>query len=137
MPIDHVQIVSIPVSDQDRARDFYVNALDWELVSDNDEGDRRWVEVAPRHGQTSFTLVTWFDSMPAGSMRGIVLDTDDIEHTYQDLAERGIIFEGPIEEGPFSRLATFNDPDGNAFVLHQLYHPRSRGGRVLSYPAAG
>ena len=49
MPIDHVQIVSIPVSDQDRARDFYVNALDWELVSDNDTGDRRWVELSLIH----------------------------------------------------------------------------------------
>jgi predicted enzyme related to lactoylglutathione lyase len=126
MPIDHVQIVSIPVTDQDRARDFYINALDWELVSDNDEGDRRWVEVAPKHGQTSFTLVTWFESMPAGSLRGIVLDTDDIERTYEELAERGIVFDSPIEEGPFSRVTSFSDPDGNTFVLHQLYQPRTR-----------
>jgi predicted enzyme related to lactoylglutathione lyase len=126
MTIDHVQIVSIPVSDQDRARDFYVHALDWELVSDNDTGDQRWVEVAPRHGQTAFTLVTSFDTMPAGCMRGIVLDTDDIEKTYQELVERGIQFEGPIEAGPFSRFAAFSDPDGNHFLLHQLYQPRKR-----------
>ncbi|WP_432829022.1 VOC family protein [Dactylosporangium sp. CA-092794] len=126
MPIDHVQIVSIPVSDQDRARDFYVNALDWELVSDNAEGEQRWVEVAPRHGQTSFTLVTWFPTMPPGSMHGIVLDTDDIEKTYDELAERGIVFDSPIEESPFSRTTSFADPDGNTFVLHQLYHPRTR-----------
>ena len=134
MPIDHVQIVSIPVSDQDRARDFYVNALEWELVSDNDTGDRRWVEVAPKHGQTAFTLVTWFETMPAGSLRGIVLDTDDIEKTYEELSERGIVFDGPIEEGPFSRVTSFSDPDGNTFVLHQLYQPRTR---VLSFPPAG
>ena len=127
MTIDHVQIVSIPVADQDRARDFYVNALDWELVSDNDAGDRRWVEVAPKHGQTAFALVTWFeDTMPPGSMRGIVLDTDDIEKTYEVLCERGVLFDSPIEEGPFSRITSFNDPDGNSFVLHQLYQPRRR-----------
>jgi len=133
MPIDHVQIVSIPVSDQDRARDFYVNALGWELVSDNDEGDRRWVEVAPRHGQTAFTLVTWFESMPAGCLRGIVLDTLDIEAAHEELSERGIRFETPIEEGPFSRVTSFADPDGNTFILHQLYQPRTRG---LNFQAA-
>jgi predicted enzyme related to lactoylglutathione lyase len=133
MPIDHVQIVSIPVSDQDRARDFYVNALGWELVSDNDEGERRWVEVAPRHGQTSFTLVTWFETMPAGSLRGIVLDTHDIEQAYEELTERGIIFDTPVEEGPFSRVTSFCDPDGNTFVLHQLYQPRQR---PVSFAAA-
>ncbi|WP_426506199.1 VOC family protein [Dactylosporangium sp. McL0621] len=126
MPIDHVQIVSIPVTDQDRARDFYINALDWELISDNDEGDRRWVEVAPKHGQTSFTLVTWFETMPPGSLRGIVLDTDDIERTYEEPCERGIVFDTPIEEGLFSRVTSFSDPDGNSFVLHQLYQPRAR-----------
>jgi predicted enzyme related to lactoylglutathione lyase len=64
--------------------------------------------------------------MPPGSLRGIVLDTDDIERTYEELAERGIVFETPIEEGPFSRVTSFADPDGNTFVLHQLYQPRTR-----------
>lgn len=127
MPIDHIQIVSIPVSDQDRARDFYVNVLDWELVADMVTGDQRWVEVAPKHGQTSFTLVTWFPEMPPGSMRGMVLATDDIDKAYLSLSERGVTFEGPVENGPFSRITSFHDPDGNGLVLHELYEPRRRG----------
>jgi predicted enzyme related to lactoylglutathione lyase len=126
MGIDHIQIISIPVSDQDRARDFYLDVLGWELVADNDAGEKRWVEVAPRHGQTSFALVTWFPEMKPGSMQGIVLATTDIEKAYTVLVERGIEFHGPIEDGPFSRITSFSDPDGNGLVLHQLYEPRNR-----------
>jgi len=126
MTIDHIQIVSIPVTDQDRARDFYLDVLDWELITDTDNGDKRWVEVAPRRGQTTFVLVTWFPEMRPGSMQGIVLATDDVEKAYEQLAERGVEFHTPIEDGPFSRITSFNDPDGNGLILHQLYERRER-----------
>jgi predicted enzyme related to lactoylglutathione lyase len=126
MTIDHIQIISIPVTDQDRARDFYLDVLDWELITDTDTGDKRWVEVAPRRGQTSFVLVTWFPEMKPGSMQGIVLSTDDIEKCYAELSERGVEFHAPIEDGPFSRITSFNDPDGNGLILHQLYERRER-----------
>ena len=126
MTIDHIQIISIPVTDQDRAKAFYIDALGWELVTDNDSGDKRWVEVAPRHGQTSFALVTWFPEMTPGSIQGIVLATDDIEKAYEELTERGVEFHSAIEDGPFSRITTFSDPDGNGLVLHQLYERRDR-----------
>jgi predicted enzyme related to lactoylglutathione lyase len=126
MAIDHIQIISVPVSDLDRARDFYLHVLDWELVADLDHGDKRWVEVAPIHGQTSFTLVNRFPEMPPGSLQGVVLHTDDIDKAFETLSERGVEFHGPIEEGPVSRITTFNDPDGNGLVLHQLYEPRDR-----------
>jgi predicted enzyme related to lactoylglutathione lyase len=126
MTIDHIQIISIPVTDQDRARDFYLDVLDWELITDTDDGDKRWVEVAPRRGQTSFVLVTWFPEMKAGAMQGIVLATEDIEKAYAELSERGVEFHTPIEDGPFSRITSFNDPDGNGLILHQLYERRER-----------
>jgi hypothetical protein len=56
-----------------------------------------------------------------------VLATDDIDKAYLELAERGVTFEGPIENGPFSRITSFHDPDGNGLVLHELYEARSRG----------
>jgi predicted enzyme related to lactoylglutathione lyase len=126
MAIDHIQIISVPVADVDRARAFYLDVLEWELVMDVPYGDKRWVEVAPRHGQTSFVLVTWFPEMPPGSMQGIVLDTDDIDRCFADLSARGVEFHAPIEDGPFSRITSFSDPDGNGLVLHQLYERRDR-----------
>ncbi len=59
MQLTHLQIVSVPVSDQDRARTFYVDVLGFELRRDGTFGQgQRWVEVAPAGAQTSLTLVT-------------------------------------------------------------------------------
>ena len=57
--VEGVQIVSVPVSDQERAKSFYVDALGFELRQDVGWGDgMRWVEVAPANSPTSLTLVT-------------------------------------------------------------------------------
>ena len=57
--IDQVQIVSVPVSDQERAKDFYLNTLGFELRQEAPFGDgMRWIEVAPEGSTASMTLVT-------------------------------------------------------------------------------
>jgi catechol 2,3-dioxygenase-like lactoylglutathione lyase family enzyme len=58
MGIDAVRVVSNPVSDQERARDFYVEKLGFELIGDDDSVPGiRWVNVAPREASTALTLV--------------------------------------------------------------------------------
>ena len=117
MTITHLQLVSIPVSDQDKSKTFYVDVLGFELVSDTQMGpDMRWVMVRPPGGQTAISLVTWFDSMPAGSLKGTVLETDDLDADATLLAQRGVV-TGEIEEAPWGRYVTFDDPDGNGIVL--------------------
>ncbi len=78
---------------------------------------QRWVQVAPRGAQTSVTLVTWFDAMPAGSVKGLVLESDDLEADVMALRVRGVTIEGDIQEAPWGRFVTFDDPDGNGIVL--------------------
>src|SRR5271156_6396150 len=96
MNITHVQVLSIPVSDQDRARDFYVDTLGLELVADTAMGpDQRWVQVAPAGSPTSLTLVTWFPSMPAGSLTGLVLQTADVDGDAERLRAAGVEVNGP------------------------------------------
>ncbi|SRR5579883_257050 len=120
MPISEIQLLSIPVSNQTRALDFYVNQLGMELVADTAiEQDRRWVQVRPRGGSTSIALVTWFPTMPAGSSRGTVLEADDIEKEVALLRSRGVPIGGEIEEAPWGRFVSFDDPDGNGLVLQQ------------------
>jgi catechol 2,3-dioxygenase-like lactoylglutathione lyase family enzyme len=120
MAIEDVTVVSVPVSDQDRARDFYVDKLGFELVRDDDSvPGLRWVQVAPKGGTTSLTLVTWFDSMPAGSLRGLVLRSDDIQADYARMAGNGVRFEGPPKQQPWALEAVLSDPDGNSLVLQQ------------------
>ena len=120
MGIRSLQVVSVPVSDQDRAKAFYVDTLGFTLRRDNPMGpDQRWVEVVPPQGETSLTLVTWFPTMPAGSLKGIVLATDNIEADYAELSQRGVAFHGPIQKEFWGTFATFDDPDGNGWVLTQ------------------
>jgi catechol 2,3-dioxygenase-like lactoylglutathione lyase family enzyme len=119
MPISHVQLFSVPVADQNRARAFYTETLGFELVAETDMGpDMRWVQVRPVGAATSLTLVTWFPSMPAGSMKGIVLETDSLESTISTLRDKGVAI-GEIERAPWGRFVTFDDPDGNGIVLQE------------------
>ncbi len=118
MTIRSIQLFSLPVSDQDRSRDFYVEVLGFELIADVQMApDMRWVQIAPPGGTTSITLVTWFPTMPAGSAKGTVLETDDLEGDVADLKGRGVPIAGEIQEMPWGRFVTFDDPDGNGIVL--------------------
>jgi predicted enzyme related to lactoylglutathione lyase len=118
MAISKVQVVSVPVSDPDRAMDFYVNVLGMELLQDMPMNDTmRWIQVSPAGSDASITLVTWFPSMPAGSLKGLVLETLDMEATIAEIAARGFIIEGDIDEQPWGRFVMFDDPDGNGIVL--------------------
>jgi catechol 2,3-dioxygenase-like lactoylglutathione lyase family enzyme len=115
----NVLVISVPVSDQGRARDFYVEKLGFELVQELDRDGLHWVEVRPPGSSTTFTLVTWFPTMPDGSLRGLVLGTKDIHAAYEALSSRGVRFDGEPEEAFWGTYVTFSDPDGNSFVLSQ------------------
>jgi catechol 2,3-dioxygenase-like lactoylglutathione lyase family enzyme len=117
--IQDVAVVSVPVSDQERARAFFVDRLGFELVSESVADGLHWVQVRPHGSSTSLTLVTWFPSMPAGSLRGLVLETADVAGAYRDLASRGVEFDHEPQEAFWGTYVTFSDPDGNSFVLSQ------------------
>jgi catechol 2,3-dioxygenase-like lactoylglutathione lyase family enzyme len=91
MAATHVQLFSLPVTDQDRSRHFYVDLLGFELVRDEPMGpQQRWVQVRPPGAETSITLVTWFETMPAGSTKGIVVESDDLDADVALLRARGV-----------------------------------------------
>jgi catechol 2,3-dioxygenase-like lactoylglutathione lyase family enzyme len=118
--IESVQVesVSVPVSDQDQAKEFYVDTLGFELLVDNTwrEG-LLWSEVAPVNSVTSLMLVTWSACMLPGMYRVVVLATVDIRAAHEELLARGIDFELPPTETPRGTQAMFRDPDGNALML--------------------
>src|ERR1700736_1316930 len=88
-----VSVVSVPVSDQERAKRFYVEQLGLEVVAEASFGDEmHWIQVGIPGAQTSLTLVNWFDEMPPGSLRGLVIDCESLDHDYQTLVERGVPF---------------------------------------------
>jgi catechol 2,3-dioxygenase-like lactoylglutathione lyase family enzyme len=117
MAIRHVQVVSIPVSDQDRSKEFYVDVLGFTLLVDRQfSPDMRWVMVAPPGAQTALTLVTWFPSMLPGSLQGTVLESDDLERDVAELTGKGVAVS-ELQSAPWGRFVTFADPDGNGIVL--------------------
>lgn len=90
MAISDIQLFSVPVTDQDRTRDFYVETLGFDLVADTEMGpDMRWVQVRPKGSATSLTLVTWFPTMAPGCLKGTVLKTDSLEGDIDTLRDRG------------------------------------------------
>lgn len=110
--------VSVPVSDQDRARAFYVDTLGFELLVDNScrEG-MRWIEVAPEGSATSLMLMSWADPLLPTMYRVIVVATEDILAFHNDLVAKGVYFELPPTESLNGTQAMFRDPDGNALVF--------------------
>ena len=104
--IESVQVesVSVPVSDQDQAKEFYVDTLGFELLVDNTwrEG-MRWSEVAPENSATSLMLVTWSACMLPSMYRIIVVATDDIQVIHEELLAKGIDFELPLQRHPGGR----------------------------------
>lgn len=120
MTINHIQLISLAVADQDRAQRFYVDVLGFDLVRDNPMGPgQRWVQVAPPGAQTSITLVTWFPTMSPGSTKGTVLESDDLDADVAALTAKGVSIEGGIQSQPWGRYVTFDDPDGNGIVLQE------------------
>jgi predicted enzyme related to lactoylglutathione lyase len=122
--MQNITVVSVPVTDQDRAKNFYTERLGFELRAEATFGDGlRWIEVAPRGATTSLTLVTWFEEMPAGSLRGLVIDCHDLQGDYETLSKRGVPFNGPPTDMPGGVFATLKDPDGNHLSLRQADRP--------------
>jgi catechol 2,3-dioxygenase-like lactoylglutathione lyase family enzyme len=116
--IEDVQVVSVPVSDQDKAKSFYTHTLGFEVRTEHEFAPgMRWIEVAPKRSTTSLTLITWFESMPPGSLQGLVFRVDDVRSTYEELVAKGVAFERPPEDQPWGTQAVFRDIDGNGFVL--------------------
>jgi catechol 2,3-dioxygenase-like lactoylglutathione lyase family enzyme len=110
--------VSVPVSDQERAKKFYVDTLGFELLVDNSgrEG-MRWIEVAPEGAVISLMLVSWLDPLLPSLYRVIVVATDDIQPIHEELVAKGISFDLPPTELSNGTQAILRDPDGNALVL--------------------
>ena len=119
MQFTHATFVTVPVADQDKAKDFSVGTLGVEVLMDLQAGPMRWLQVAPLVAQTSFTLAAAEQvGLEPGSARGIMLETTDLDGDCAELARAGAAVEGPVDL-PWGRQATVTDPDGNGLVLSQ------------------
>ena len=118
--ITQVGVAMIPVSDQDRAIEFYTEELGLEKRSDMPYGDGdRWVEVAPAGGATRVALVPASDSNPAGVEGALAFTTTDIESDHANLRDRGVDVDEQIMRmgDPVPPMFFFRDQDGNRLLI--------------------
>ncbi len=117
--IKHVKFVSIPVTDQNRALEFYTKKLGFSIYTDQAFGpEQRWIELKIGRSDTSVVLFTpdehkgWI-----GKPLNISFRCDDIENTVAELRARGVEFDGEPTKFDWGWYAQFKDPDGNTFAL--------------------
>jgi len=145
-----LEVVILPVSDVDRAKEFY-SRLGWRLDADRTAGSAfRLVQFTPPGSGSSIQFGINLTSAAPGSARGLLLAVSDIEAAREQLASRGVdaseVFHcgsgtacrfpgvGVRVGGPepqhlsYSSFASFTDPDGNSWVLQEV--TRRLPGRV-------
>jgi catechol 2,3-dioxygenase-like lactoylglutathione lyase family enzyme len=112
--ITRVGTVVVPVSDQDRALEFYVGELGFEVRLDAPFAEgRRWIEVAPPGAATTIALVSQ-QGAPAGIE--VSFATGDAEADHAELRARGVEADAELIRMDFvPPMFTFRDPDGNRF----------------------
>lgn len=128
MALGSINLVTVPVTDQDRAKAFYVDALGFGVKFDYVMADAeagaagggtRWVMLSPPGGGADITLATWFgDAAPPGSAK-LSITTDDVDGAYAELTDRGVKPTGPVEDAPWGRWFGVDDPDGNNWLIVQ------------------
>ncbi len=124
MAIDmKLELIQIPVSDIDRAKDFYVNKVGFNDDHDHRVSDEiRFVQLTPPGSACSIALTTGAHEMEPGSIEGLQLVIDDADAARAELAERGVEV-GEVQDFPWGRFVFFKDPDGNSLALQALDSP--------------
>ena len=117
-----LELVHIPVSDVDRARDFYVQQCGWKLITDHVQmGDMRIVQIVPPGSGCAILLgehVPEITDMPVGVQKGIHLVVADMTGARDALLANGVPVEEVQDLGGVL-YARFEDPDGNSWLLQQ------------------
>jgi catechol 2,3-dioxygenase-like lactoylglutathione lyase family enzyme len=127
-----LELVIIPVTDVDKAKDFYTEQAGFRLDVDHRAGeDFRIVQLTPPGSACSVTLMRNPDA--AGSVQGLHLVVDDIDAARGELTGRGVeaseVFHfGPSGQTPghdpqrasYNSFLSFNDPDGNGWLVQEV-----------------
>ena len=113
-----VRTVGVPVTDQDRALEFYVEKLGFAKQLDVPFGDgKRWIEVAPPGATTTIALVPSRPGVPAGVETGIRFTTQDADAEQVDLRARGVDADEVLRWPGAPPMFAFRDQDGNGLEI--------------------
>jgi lactoylglutathione lyase len=117
--ITGVYTVGVPVTDQDRALEFYVDTLGLEKRLDVplEQLGGRWIEVAPHGAPVSIALVPERDGVPSGVETGIRLTTQNADAVHADLQRRGVEVGELLRWPEAPAMFAVRDLDGNGLEV--------------------
>jgi catechol 2,3-dioxygenase-like lactoylglutathione lyase family enzyme len=127
-----LEVVSLPVSDIDRSKEFF-EGLEWRLDADLKFGKDRVVQFTPPGSRCSISFGTFLTDAAPGSAQGLEMAVHDIDAARVELIDHGVEVsdafhpgENGFEPGPdpegrsYFTYASFSDPDGNSFLLQEI-----------------
>jgi catechol 2,3-dioxygenase-like lactoylglutathione lyase family enzyme len=124
-----LEVVTLPVSDVDRAKGFY-ESLGWRLDADLAAGDDfRVVQFTPPHSQCSIHFGVGLTAAEPGSVDRLILAVEDIDAARAELIGRGVEVSEVEDRRPpgleapgrsYFAYASFKDPDGNGWLLQEI-----------------
>jgi catechol 2,3-dioxygenase-like lactoylglutathione lyase family enzyme len=110
-----LELVAVPVTDVDRAKDFYTEKFGFNLDHDHQvNDDLRFVQLTPPGSACSIAIGTGIVDAEPGSIKGLQLVVSDIEAAHKELSDRGVQ-TSDVQDFPWGRFVFFSDPDGNTW----------------------
>jgi predicted enzyme related to lactoylglutathione lyase len=115
-----LELVAVPVSDVDRAKEFYSKQAGFNVDHDHKVSDEiRFVQLTPPGSACSIAIGLGLSQKAPGSVEGLQLVVSDIEAARAELVERGVGVSD-IEDYPWGRFVFFSDPDGNGWAVQEI-----------------
>jgi predicted enzyme related to lactoylglutathione lyase len=115
-----LELISIPVSDVDRAKAFYTEQAGF--TADHDHrvsDDLRFVQITPPGSACSIAFGTGLSTQAPGSAQGLQIVVSDVAAARAELAGRGVEVS-EVQEFPWGKFVFFSDPDGNGWALQEM-----------------
>jgi len=115
-----LELVALPVTDVDRAKQFYVEKLGFNADMDATVSDEiRFVQLTPPGSACSIAIGLGITDAPPGSVRGMQVVVDDVAKARGELVDRKVEVSD-VQEFPWGKFVYLADPDGNAWALQEL-----------------
>jgi catechol 2,3-dioxygenase-like lactoylglutathione lyase family enzyme len=128
-----LEVVPVPVSDTDRAIDFYkrvgFNVDMDQRISDN----LRFVQLTPPGSGCSIHIGEGMSTLQPGTVKGLILVVDSADAAKADLDKRGIS-TSDVEPQPWGKHVYFSDPDGNSWTLQESFARNQRKQSATAIP---
>ena len=115
-----IELITLPVTDVDRAKAFYVDQVGFNADHDHTVNpELRFVQLTPPGSACSIAFGNGLTDAEPGSEKGVMMVVDDIETAHAELSGRGVGVSD-VDEQAWGRFVYFQDPDGNAWAIQQL-----------------